>query len=222
MLKDSADRRVLPADLTGVGLSFRLSTRWNENPSDGPSFWHVSADAWGLEDESATSHVGSFQFYRIEPLETEDLLGVMDGYDGDLGHIAEAIIDSETGEINDELRGSLAGLESDILVLYKAELEEQWRGFGIGAVLAGQAIKQFGHGCLGVVLQPASILPRTENDAQARQQAAKKIAKAWGKIGFTPLGEDLMVLDLATTTLSAALERQSALARRLPSAAAED
>lgn len=221
-MRDLAGGRVLPADLTGVRLSFSLGTRWNESPSDGPAFWRVSADVWDLNGEAATGHVGSFQFYRVEPLETADLFGVMDGYDSDLGHIAEMIIDPETGEISDGLSDLLAGLESDMLVLCSAELEEQWRGFGIGAVLAGRAIKQLGHGCLGVVLQPASILPRTENDTQAQQQAAKKIAKAWEKIGFTPMGEDLMVLDLATTTLSECLERQSALVRRLPFAAAED
>ena len=56
----------------------------------------------------------------------------------------------------------MAGFESDLLVLCSAELEENWRGFGLGVVLAGQAIKPLGHGCLGDILQSASILPETD------------------------------------------------------------
>lgn len=204
------------ADISGLRLAYNFQTAWDATPSEGPAFWHVSADIYDLEAETVTEHVGSFVFYRIEPVETYDLFGVMDGWDADLGHIAEMVIDPGTGEIDDDLRDKMAGFESDLLVLCSAELEEHWRGFGIGPVLAGHAIKHLGHGCLGVVLQPASILPETEQDGDAREHAAEKISKAWETIGFERFGDELMVLDLATTTLSEALARQSALFRRLP------
>jgi hypothetical protein len=113
-------------------------------------------------------------FYRIEPTETQDLFGVMDGYDADLGHIAEMIIDPATGEIDDALRDRLAGFEPDVLVLCRAELDAKWRGFGLGAVLAGQAIKQLGHGCLAVVLQPASVLSETERERRPGNAPRKR------------------------------------------------
>jgi GNAT superfamily N-acetyltransferase len=214
--------RVLPAEISRIRLDYRLQTGWDETPSDGPSFWHVSADVHDLESETATAHVGSFVFYRIEPLDTDDLFGVMDGYDADLGHMAELLIDLETGELTDDLRDHLAGLDSDILAVCRAELEEDWRGFGLGAVLAGQAIRQLRHGCLCVALQPASLVPRSEQVEETRRRTVKKISKAWESIGFTCVGDDLMVLDLATTTLSKSLARQRALARRLPFAGTDE
>jgi hypothetical protein len=140
----------------------------------------------------------------------------MDGWDADLGHIAAMVIDPGTGEIDDALRDHMAGFESDVLVPCRAELEESRRGFGVGAILAGQAIKQLGHGCLGIVLQPASILREPEQDEEARQGAAEQISKAWEKIGFERFGDERMVLDLATTALSESLASQSALVGRLP------
>jgi GNAT superfamily N-acetyltransferase len=214
--KKPASSRALPADVTGIRLRFSFQIGWDETPSDGPSYWHVSADVHDLEDDRVTHHVGSLVFYRVEPTETRDLFGVMDGYDADLGHIAEMIIDTQTGDIDDDLRDNVAGFESDILVLCRAELEKDWRGFGLGAVLAARAIKQLGHGCIAVVLQPASILPETRSDDETKRRAAKRIAKAWEKIGFNSVSEDLMVLDLATTTLNKSLARQTALIRRLP------
>lgn len=214
--------RALPADITGIQLEFHFQAGWDETPSDRPSFWHVSADLHDFDKDTVTGRVGSFVFYRIEPVETSDLFGVMDGHDADLGRIAEVIIDSSTGDINDALRDQMAGFESDMLVLCSAQLEESWRGFGLGAVLAGQAIRQLGHGCLGVVLQPASILPETRRDEETRKRAAKKISKAWGKIGFTPYGDELMVLDLATTAFSKSLARQTNLVKRLPVAAEDE
>jgi hypothetical protein len=213
--KPAADR-ALPANVAGIRLKFHFQTAWDETPSDGPSFWHVSADVHDLDTDAVTEHVGSFLFYRIEPVETSDLFGVMDGYDSDLGHIAEMVIDPATGEIDDALRDHMVGFEPDVLVLCRAELEENWRGFGLGAVLAGQAIKQLGHGCLGVVLQPASLLPKPEQDMEARKLAVKKISKAWEKIGFERFSDELMVLDLATTTLSESFASQSSRIRHLP------
>ena len=70
------------------------------------------------------------------------MFGVMDGYDADLGHIAQMILDPQSGEIRDDLRDQMVGFESDMLVLCRARLEDGWRGLGLGAVLAGRAIKQ--------------------------------------------------------------------------------
>lgn len=206
----------LPADIAGIRLEFGFRIGWDETPSDGPAFWHVSADVHDFEMDEVTHHVGSFSFYRIEPTETRNLFGVMDGYDSDLGHIAEMVLDLEMGDIRDDLRDRMAGFEPDLLVLCRAQLEDGWRGFGLGAVLAGRAIKQLGHGCLSVALQPASILPETRGDDATRNRAAKKIAKAWKKIGFTQVDDELMMLDLATTALDKSLARQTALVRQFP------
>lgn len=208
----------LPTSAAGIRLNYQFETDWNYTPSDGPAFWRVSADTYDIGTETVARHVGSFTFYRIEPFETRDMFGVMDGYDADLGHIADVILDPSTGEIADALRDRMAGFTTDLLVLCRAELAEEWRGFGLGAVLAGQAIRQLGHGCLAVVLQPASILPTTGNDKVAHERAVRKIAGAWEKLGFIHFGEDLMVLDLATKTLSECLARQSSIIARLPTA----
>jgi len=217
--KKAANIRALPADISAISLNFHFQIGWEETPSDGPSFWHVSADVRYFDTERVTHHVGSFVFYRIEPVETRDMFGVMDGYDADLGHIAQMILDPQSGEIRDDLRDQMAGFESDMLVLCRAQLEDGWRGLGLGAVLAGRAIKQLGHGCLGVVLEPASILPESRQDDETRERAAKKISKTWEKIGFAQVGDKLMMLDLAKTTLDKCLARQTKLVKRLPIAA---
>lgn len=214
--KKTLDIRALPVDISAISLNFYFQIGWEETPSDGPSFWHVSADVRDFNTERVTHHVGSFMFYRVEPVETRDMFGVMDGYDADLGHIAQMILDPQSGEIRDDLRDQTAGFESDILVLCRAQLEDGWRGFGLGAVLAGRAIKQLGHGCLGVVLEPASILPESRQDGETQEHAAMKISKAWEKIGFTHVGDKLMLLDLATTMLDKCLARQTKLIKRLP------
>jgi len=49
-----------------------------------------------------------------------------------------------------------------------------------------------GHGCLGVVLEPASILPESRQDDEARERAAKKISKTRELIGFVRVGDKLI------------------------------
>ena len=57
--------------------------------------------------------------------------------------------------------------------------------------LAGQAVKQLGHGCIAIDLQPASALPEKEQDDKVRERAVENISQAWEKIGFTHLRDEL-------------------------------
>ncbi|MER5783978.1 hypothetical protein ABT104_20020 [Streptomyces mobaraensis] len=209
--------RALPAPASRIRLTYIHEETWWDDPDSHLDRWHVSADLFDPETDQTIGHIGDLEFVRVDPYETRDLFGLMDGEDGDLGVIGETILNGRTGHFHDDLDELLAGLGSSMLILNSAKLEDAWRGFGLGVVLAGRAIKRLGAGSRGAACYPAPLDRRTSRGTETdRDQAIAALGHAWQQLGFEHYRDGVFVLDLGTTALNTNLKDLTARIDNLP------
>ncbi|WP_405876545.1 hypothetical protein OG762_46545 [Streptomyces sp. NBC_01136] len=87
-----------------------------------------------------------------------------------------------------------------MLILDRVSLDSAWRGFGLGPVLAAEAIRRLSGGCCAVAVFPAmGEYPedREQVTEAYRRQAKKKIAALRESIGFQPFCCGVWLLDTA-------------------------
>lgn len=207
--------RTPPADPWDIRLSYTHEHHWAADPDDGPSFWRVSADVHDAErgdgvQPSFAAHVGDIEFVLMDLYETRDPFGVLDGHDGDLGLIAETIFSGRRGrgDLAPDLDERLESFGSGLLILNRARLAPQWRGFGYGVLLTGLAIKRLSGGCRAVVCYPSPLGEYDEeHDSSAREAVAvNRLSEVWAQLGFEHYRNGVHVLDLALVTLDEALQ----------------
>lgn len=197
MTIDSSSRTP-PADPDSIYLSYNYEEHWAR--LNDLEIWQVSADV-RPEGGEVVSHVGDIEIVLIDPDETRDAFGVLDGESGDLGVIGGAILDLATGGLDPELDERLEPSGNRILILNRAQLAEEWQGFGIGVLLAGVAIKRLSAGCRAAVCYPAPIGPEASgHDDKQQPMAVASLSEVWGQLGFEHFRAGVHVLDLALVT----------------------
>jgi len=195
---NTSDRRP-PADPWSIDLTYRHDQRWWFDANDEPEIWEISAD---VHDDSGThveSHVADMRIVLIDVLDTRDPFGVLDGEDADLGLIAEAIFDPASGRLDPELDAQLEPLGNRILILSTVRLTPEWRGFGLGTLLAGTAIKKMSAGARAAVCYPA---PLDDAGDLEHRIARAKLSEVWARLGFAHFRDGVHVLDLNLATLN--------------------
>lgn len=156
------------------------------------------------------SHVGDMTIVVIDVYQTHDPFGLLDGEDADLGAIAGTIFDARTGQLDPDLDDLLEPMGDRILILSSVRLTPGWRGFGLGVLLAGTAIKKLSGGVRAAACYPAPIdeLNDEEPDSPAaREQAIAALGKVWARLGFEHFRDGVHVLDLSLVTLDESLGR---------------
>jgi hypothetical protein len=207
--------RTPPADPRHIVLRYAHEHPWWYGPDDGLVTFHVSADIGEDDDPAADSHVGDLDITLVGA-ETRDPFTLLDGWDAELGRIASVIFSlEEPGELDPELDDQLEVADSQILILHNVHLTAPWRGFGLGALLAGSAVRRLSGGARAAVCFPAPIngpdlaSPGGGGDA-AWDQAVAALQRTWALLGFEHFRDGIFVLDLALITLD---ERLAQLAR---------
>jgi GNAT superfamily N-acetyltransferase len=145
-------------------------------------------------DELQDVPVGRMSFVRVRMFGPDHPFDAMDSYTGDVARIGEVVLDVAEGEWDPAFEKALAHPVGDLLVMDRVILEPQWRGFGLGPVLAGAAIQRMSNHCVAVVCEPGSADGREMTQAQ-HQEAAVKLSRVWSRIGFEPFQHDVHVLD---------------------------
>ena len=198
---------VPPASPWSITLTYRHEHLWWSGADDAPESWHVSADIFDDSGTHAGSHAGDINIVLIDVDDTRDPFGLLDGEDADLGLIAETIFDAGGGGLHPDLDMQLEPLGSRILILNSVRLAAKWRGFGLGVLLAGTAIKKLSGGVRAAVCYPAPIddltghLRNGQGDPAERQKAVAALDRVWAKLGFEHFRNGIHVLDLNLTTL---------------------
>ncbi|MEV7471988.1 hypothetical protein AB0O20_36760 [Streptomyces kronopolitis] len=208
------DGRRTPAPIDMIRLSYSHHEDYYDDGDDGPQFWNVSADIYDLEGRGQLEHVGDFEFVRFDPYETRDLFGVLDGHDGDLGLMAETLLDPGSGNYREDLEEFTEPIYSGMLILNRAKLEKPWQGFGLGVLLTARAIRKLSPGCRGIACFPAPISggPTNPDDKETRPLAIATLGEVWEQIGFEHYRDGVFVLNLGTVTLE---EQITALGSRV-------
>jgi hypothetical protein len=89
-------------------------------------------------------------------------------------HIASTLFDVGAGDLVPELDDRLEPLGSRIVILDSARLGLEWRGFGLGALLAGTAIMKLSGGARFAACYPAPLRPDRCQPARSSGRAARQ------------------------------------------------
>ena len=200
---------VPPASPWSITLTYRHEHLWWFGADDAPESWHVSAD---IHDDSGThveSHVGDINIVLIDVDDTRDPFGLLECEDADLGLIAETVFSPGSGNLDPELDGLLEPFGGRILILSSARLSPEWRGFGLGALLAGTALRKLSGGARAAVCYPAPIGGPDDEEpgGAAREHAIQALERVWAQLGFEHFRDGVHVLDLNLVTLDENLAR---------------
>ena len=230
-MADPSDRTP-PGDPWSIQLTYRHDQRWWYDANDEPEAWHVSADVYDDSGTHVDAHVGDMHIVAVDIYDTEDPFGLLDGEDADLGLVAEVIFDPAAGGLYPRLDEVLQPLGSRILILSAVRLAPAWRGFGLGVLLAGTALRKLSGGARAGVCYPAPLDdPATGegfdedidrggdhaeglNDPVGRQRAVTALGEVWAQLGFEPFRDGVHVLDLNLVTLQENLARLRKRAER--------
>lgn len=206
--------RCPPADLRDIYLTYTHQHPWWYSADDGLLMWHVSADIDDDSDQAPASHVGDMNITLVG-YEINDPIALLDGWDVELGHIASVIFDlNEDSELDSALESQVEGMGSQILILHNVKFTSLWRGFGLGPLLAGAAIKRLSGGARAAVCYPAPInepaqAAQADPDDTAWDRAVIALQRTWARLGFEHFRHGVYVLDLGMTTLDQKLEQLS-------------
>jgi len=118
----------------------------------------------------------------------------MDSYTGDVSRIGEVVLDVAAGQWDPAFEAALAHPVGDLLIMDRVILEPAWRGFGLGPILAGSAIRRLSQNCVAVACEPGSADGRELTDEKHREAAAK-LGRVWARIGFESFADGVHILD---------------------------
>jgi len=128
----------------------------------------------------------------------------LDSLEGDLETVASAVLEVGEGHLKEEVVQLLEGGGSSLLILNSITLTDRWRGYGVGAFLAGQALLALGDDASCIATYPA---PLDGSKGKEREKAIRKLERVWDQLGFQPLAAGVWILDPATAHLQDAVQR---------------
>jgi GNAT superfamily N-acetyltransferase len=167
----------------------------------------ASDEEWEDEEDggdgapAAGSEIGHLILWRLRDYTGDNRWEVVDAESGDLEVIVSAVLGrSQRTGYSAAFEKAVTHPVGDLLILDRVSLDREWRGFGLGPALAGEAVRRLSGGCCAVAVFPAmGEYPegREQVTEAYRRQAKKKIAALWESIGFQPFRRGVWLLDTA-------------------------
>ncbi|MFD6821961.1 hypothetical protein ACFWC5_16540 [Streptomyces sp. NPDC060085] len=142
------------------------------------------------------SEVGWLRLWRLRDYTGEDRWTVADAESGDLESIVAVVL--EDGEYSGAFEEVIECPVGDLLILDRVFLSRPWRGFGLGPVIAAEAVRRLSGGCCAVASEPGMAEwpeDRDEVTEAYRATAKRKIAALWESIGFHVFQDGVQLLD---------------------------
>ncbi|MES4906341.1 MULTISPECIES: hypothetical protein [unclassified Streptomyces] len=146
----------LPGDPRLLGLEYHLSQAVGGADGDTLLDWTVSIRAKRFKGRTAGGVIGSMTLFRLR---LDDRFGphpfeAAESYGTELSDQVLGVYDLAHGGYRQEFREAVTRPDGDLLVLHHVELDPAWRGFGLGPILASEAIWTLVDGCGAVVVDP--------------------------------------------------------------------
>ncbi|MEU0911291.1 hypothetical protein [Streptomyces althioticus] len=190
----------LPGDPRGLSLEYRQRQplSGHEEP-DGLDEWTVTAKVKRFWNRAAGGDIGSLTVLRLRQDERFSP-HPWSGLEADADHFEAfqtvlGCYDLGKGGYRQVFRDTMASADGDLLVLTRIRLDPEWRGFGLGAVFASQALWTLADGCSAVAVD---IRPPVVTDEGRRltsaewDRAIERLAAFSRSLGFRrrprPLG----------------------------------
>ncbi|MFD3907982.1 hypothetical protein HXS80_06350 [Streptomyces sp. CB04723] len=195
------ESRLPPGDPAELYLRISYTDELSGTPDkDALERWEVGV-LHGQPDNEAVG--GAMVFYRVHLDRGGHAGHAMEDESEDLAEIAEAILDAETGYFTDEVGETLDYVGSALLVMGRVTVDEPWRGFGLGAAQAVEAIHRLMPGCRAVVCSPgiSDLSGQRLRERAEWDRVARRIARRWEGLGFRPYRDAVFLLSPASLVL---------------------
>ncbi len=150
--------------------------------------------------------VGEIEVFYVDRVriinERGSFYEAMDDISSDTRECHAALIDDESDDWKEEVTALIsedALIHDNVLLINRLQIEEQFRGRGLGAKVVHEIIKTFGSQCAVIVCKPFPLQYRgyrSEENAEARsapgqeqkrRAAFRKVAAFWKSVGFRKL-----------------------------------
>ena len=130
--------RSWPADPTAIELTYTHQQPVTVDTGLADT-WQISADI-DLSSDTIRVHVGDIEIVELDP----DHVGDPSTEPRHFGRLAPAVdlaLDDDGAGLHPVLQAHLSTTSGRILILTRAELTPDWRGFGLGVLLTGFVLK---------------------------------------------------------------------------------
>ncbi|MFK0156472.1 hypothetical protein ACIQVK_30925 [Streptomyces sp. NPDC090493] len=160
------------------------------------------------------AHVGSMTFYRVHLDRGRNAYWAMEEESEDLYETAQVLLDPATGSFTDEVSERLEYVGSALLVMDRVTLDPLWRGHGLAAVLACEAITRLMAGCRAISCSPGvtDFSNHQLTDRSEWDRVNTKITQGWERIGFRMYRDNVYLLSPSSQYLE---DQRGVLRRRL-------
>jgi hypothetical protein len=190
---------------TGITLEYHLAEA--VSLVEAPSIRHV--ERWTVtvraDDTAAADGGQSIGDARLIVLNLEPGMTPADLADETTGDW----VDRDWTTWRAENAGAAPGAEeldaSSVVILDRLRINPEWRGNGLGPIVAACAIARLGRGCRLAACYPAPFESPQTPDGYDRSVEA--LSRIWAKVGFTPWNDGVWMLDLSSNAAREALER---------------
>ncbi|QPP05203.1 hypothetical protein G4Z16_01040 [Streptomyces bathyalis] len=178
--------------------------------------WSVGISRYHGEDESCPNcsqeqecdfyesgtPIGSMSFVRIRDYTSDPAWEAADSHSRDIEKVVAMCTDSAYSMTpglhwSKDFEEVIEMSVGDLLIMDRVHINPEWRGFGIGALAAAEAIRRLSSGCCAVACEPAPTDREFGDDETAFTKAQTKIAKVWESVGFEPFKNGIYLLDCA-------------------------
>ncbi len=119
---------------------------------------------------------------------------VFDVLDAENGDTAEFLALFDGGDWTEEVTESFEPFSSDLLIIDRVEVDQAYRGHGVGLLAVRTAIECFGDGCgiIGIYPFPLQFTrgrePESPDEEKSLCEARAKVAAYWERLGFQRVG----------------------------------
>ncbi|HET8602251.1 MAG TPA: hypothetical protein VFL99_18145 [Segeticoccus sp.] len=180
-----------PTKVGDVRLELSTARRLGE-PATGLEQWQVTASVPGAD--GADRPVGTLSVMALDLVACEDPWGALDSSNEDIAHIGDVVFDEMTGQLSPELDARLAKTGERVLVIDRVELEPEWQGHGLAALLLAETLERMRGGVRAAVCLPAPL--HRAGEAQADYDTSlQRMQQVWREVGFEQFREGVWLLE---------------------------
>lgn len=153
-------------------------------------------------------HVGRGSVLVVELHNGRDPMDALDEHSADGETIGATIFDSD-GDLDQEFDDLIEPLGDRVLILDRVEIDPEFRGEGLGPLIAGMAITTLSGGAVAAVCCPAPIGRPLDPDGQPRdfqpgerEAVVAKLSKVWATLGFEHFRDGVHYISMSHTRFS--------------------
>jgi hypothetical protein len=163
----------------------------------------AEASGSDLTGDAVQLPVGHGHFLVVDTF-SPDVYDALDAREGDLEKLASSLFPGESDDrslLAPDLDDVVEFVGGFAILVNSVTIDPLWRGASFGLRATGTVLEELRRGCSFAALHP--MTPGTKGVA-ARDSSHRALSRYWGRLGFRPWRDEIMVLPLATTALDTA------------------